>query len=228
MRVLVAEDERKIAALLRGGLAASGFNVVVASRGDDALHLATQERFDAVMLDIMMPGLDGLAVLRRLRAAGVSTPVILISARGAVTEKIEGLNLGADDYIAKPFSIDEVVARLNAVCRRTDGRANEILAVGDLSLNRLTREVRRAGNPVELTAREFSLLEHLMRSPGSVLTRAHLCEAVWEYHFDPGTNVVDVAVRRLRRKLDDPEGELVRSVRGVGYTLESPNREPKR
>lgn len=219
MRLLIAEDDRKIAALLRGGLVAAGFNVVVATRGDDALHLASTEVFDALILDIMMPGRDGLSVLRRLREMKVNTPVIIVSARDGVAERIEGLNLGADDYIVKPFSIDEVIARLLAVRRRAEGRGRDTLAAGGLLLNLLTREVLRDGVAVELTSREFSLLEHLMRSPGRVLTRAHLCEMVWEYHFDPGTNVVDVAVRRLRKKLGDEDGTLLRSVRGVGYTI---------
>lgn len=221
MRLLIAEDDRKIAALLRGGLVAAGFNVVVTARGDEALHLAGTEEFDALILDIMMPGRDGLSVLRRLREMKVNTPVIFVSARDGVSERIEGLNLGADDYIVKPFSIDEVIARLLAVRRRAEGRGRDTLAAGGLLLNLLTREVTRDGLVVELTAREFSLLEHLMRSPGRVLTRAHLCEMVWEYHFDPGTNVVDVAVRRLRKKLGDPEGALLRSVRGVGYTIKN-------
>jgi len=221
MRLLIAEDDRKIAALLRGGLTAAGFNVVVASRGDDALHLAGTKAFDALVLDIMMPGRDGLSVLRRLREMKINTPVIVVSARDGVNERIEGLDLGADDYIVKPFSIDEVVARLLAVRRRAEGRGRDILVAGGLTLNLLTREAVRDGVAVELTAREFSLLEHLMRSPGRVLTRAHLCEMVWEYHFDPGTNVVNVAVRRLRKKLGDTDGTLLRSVRGVGYTIKN-------
>ncbi len=221
MRILIAEDDRKIAALLRSGLTAAGFNTVVASRGDDALHLASTEIFDALILDIMMPGRDGLSVLRRLRELRVNTPVLIISARDGVSERIEGLNLGADDYIVKPFSIDEVIARLLAVRRRTEGRGLDTLVVGELTLNLITREVVRNAATIELTSREFSLLEHLMRSPGRVLTRTHLCEMVWEYHFDPGTNVVDVAVRRLRKKLGDPAGTLLRSVRGVGYTIKA-------
>ena len=221
MRILIAEDDRKIATLLRKGLTAAGFNVVVAHRGDDALRLAMEESFDALLMDIMMPGPDGLSVLRRLHKSGVNVPVIIVSARDEVAERIEGLNLGADDYIVKPFSIDEVIARLLAVRRRAEGRAHNMLAAAGITLNLITREVARGGVIVELTPREFSLLEHLLRSPGCVLTRTQLCEMVWEYHFDPGTNVVDVAVRRLRKKLGDPEGLILRSVRGVGYMIKS-------
>jgi len=220
MRILVAEDERKIAAFVRKGLAAEGFNVTVCNRGDDALHLASTESFDAVVLDIMMPGRDGLSVLGQLRDRKNPVPVILLTARDALSERISGLNQGADDYLTKPFSIDELVARVRAVCWRASGTGTNLLQVGDLTLNLATREVLRAGARVDLTNREFSLLEFLMRAPGRVHTRMQLCEHVWDYHFDPGTNVVDVAVQRLRQKIDSGrEPPLVQTVRGVGYTL---------
>lgn len=220
MRILVAEDEKKIAAFVRRGLAEAGFNVEVCHRGDDALHLASTERFDAVVLDIMMPGRDGLSVLRQLREKRHTVPVILLTARDGLTERIEGLDLGADDYIPKPFSIAELIARLRAIARRVSGEGLNLIQVADLTLNLLTREVQRAGRRIELTVREFALLEYLMRSPGRVHTRTQLCEQVWDYHFDPGTNVVDVGIQRLRRKIDDGHDvPLLHTVRGVGYTL---------
>ena len=220
MRILVVEDERKIASLIRKGLAEVGFNPLVCARGDDALHLATTERFDAIVLDIMLPGRDGLSVLRQLREERNAVPVILLTARDGLAERVEGLNLGADDYLTKPFSIEELVARLRALRRRVSGEGLSLLQCEDVRLNLITREVTRAGVKIELTVREFALLEYLMRSPGRVLTRTQLCEQVWDYHFDPGTNVVDVCIQRLRRKLDDSQAvKLVQTVRGVGYTL---------
>jgi two-component system, OmpR family, response regulator len=220
MRILVAEDERKIAAFVRKGLAEAGFNVEVCHRGDDALHRASTERFDAVVLDIMMPGRDGLSVLRLLREGRHTVPVILLTARDGLAERIEGLDFGADDYISKPFSIAELIARLRAVSRRVSGEGLNLIQVHDLTLNLSTREVQRAGRKIELTVREFALLEYLMRSPGRVHTRTQLCEQVWDYHFDPGTNVVDVGIQRLRRKIDDGHAvPLLQTIRGVGYTL---------
>jgi len=222
MRILVVEDEKKIASLIRKGLVEVGFNPLVCGRGDDALHLATTERFDAIVLDIMLPGRDGLSVLRQLREERNAVPVILLTARDGLAERVEGLNLGADDYLTKPFSIEELVARLRAVRRRVSGEGLSVLQCEDLTLNLITRDVSRAGRKIELTVREFALLEYLMRSPGRVLTRTQLCEQVWDYHFDPGTNVVDVCIQRVRRKLDDGHAvKLVQTVRGVGYTLKA-------
>ena len=220
MRILVAEDEKKIAAFVRKGLAAEGFNVTVCHRGDDALHLAQTETFDAVVLDIMMPGRDGLSVLSQLREHRNTVPVILLTARDALSERVAGLNQGADDYLTKPFSVEELVARLRAVWRRLSGEGLSQLQVADLTLNLTRREVSRAGEKIELTAREFALLEYLMREPGRVHSRTQLCEHVWDYHFDPGTNVVDVAIQRLRRKVDDGHPiALLQTVRGVGYMI---------
>ncbi len=222
MRLLVVEDEKKIAAFVRKGLAEAGFNVTVCHRGDDALVLAGSERFDALVLDIMLPGRDGLSVLRHLREARNTVPVILLTARDGLAERVEGLNLGADDYLTKPFSVDELIARLRAVWRRLSGEGLSLLKYEDLILNLTTREVRRAGKKIELTVREFALLEYLMRTPGRVHTRTQLCEHVWDYHFDPGTNLVDVGIQRLRRKVDDGHAiPLVHTVRGVGYTLKA-------
>jgi DNA-binding response OmpR family regulator len=222
MRILVVEDDKKIALFIRKGLAEVGFNPLVSHDGNEALHLATSERFDAIVLDVMLPGRDGLSVLRQLREQRHTVPVILLTARDALAERVEGLNLGADDYLAKPFSMDELIARLRAVRRRLTGEGLNLQQCEDLTLNLNTREVRRAGQKIELTVREFSLLEYLMRSPGRVLTRTQICEQVWDYHFDPGTNVVDVCIQRLRRKVDDAhEVKLIQTVRGVGYTLKA-------
>lgn len=222
MRILVVEDESRIASFISKGLAETGFNPLVCHRGDEALQRAQTEEFDAIVLDIMLPGRDGLSVLRQLREQRNAVPVILLTARDGLSERVEGLNLGADDYLAKPFSMDELVARLRAVIRRQSGNGLTVQRHGDLTLNLVTHEVRRAGEKIELTAREYALLECLLRTPGRVLTRTQLCEQVWDYHFDPGTNVVDVCIQRLRRKLDDGHAvKLIQTVRGVGYTLKA-------
>jgi DNA-binding response OmpR family regulator len=222
MRVLVVEDEKKIAAFVRKGLAEAGFNPMLCQDGNDALELATTERFDAVVLDVMLPGRDGLSVLRQLRERRNAVPVLLLTARSSLNERVEGLNAGADDYLGKPFSMEELIARLRALGRRLSGDGLNLLQCEDLTVNLLTRDVVRAGKKIELTTREFALLEYLLRSPGRVLTRTQLCEQVWDYHFDPGTNLVDVCIQRLRRKLDDGHArKLVQTVRGVGYTLKA-------
>jgi len=217
---LVVEDEKKIASFVRKGLEAQGFTVDVAHRGDDGFTMATTRPYDAVILDIMLPARDGLSILRNLRERKIPLPVILLTARSELNERLEGLNLGADDYLTKPFHIEELIARLHAVTRRASGVSQSILAVADLTMNLLTREVRRATQTVELTTREFSLLEHLMRSPGRVLTRVEICERVWEYDFDPGTNLVDVYIQRIRKKVDgDFPEKLIETIRGVGYRI---------
>jgi DNA-binding response OmpR family regulator len=222
MRILVVEDEKKIASFVRKGLAEAGFTVIVCHNGDEALDLASTERFDAVVLDIMIPGRDGLSVLRNLRDQRNTVPVILLTARDGVSERVDGLNLGADDYMPKPFSMEELIARLKAVWRRHSGEGLSVLQLQDLTVNLTTREVRRAGKKIELTTREFSLLSYLMQSPGRVATRTQLCEHVWDYHFDPGTNLVDVGIQRLRRKIDDGHAiPLLHTVRGVGYTMKA-------
>jgi len=220
MKILVVEDERKIATFVQRGLKESGFVVDVVHRGDEALEIILEQAFDAVVLDIMLPGRDGLSILRVLRERDNSVPVLILTARGEISEKVEGLNLGADDYLAKPFSIDELVARLRALIRRNSGESLIRYRVDDLSLDLATRAVRRGSRRIELTAREFSVLECLMRSPGRVFTRTQLCQQVWEYHFEPETNLVDVYIQRLRRKVDDGEPlKLIQTVRGVGYRI---------
>lgn len=220
MKILVIEDEKKIASFVRKGLEAQGFVVELSHHGDEGFRLATTRAYDAAILDIMLPGKDGLSILRNLRERKVALPVILLTARSELNERLEGLNLGADDYLTKPFHIEELIARLHAVTRRATGTGQSILTVADLTMNLLTREVRRADQRIELTAREFSLLEHLMRSPGRVLTRVEICERVWEYNFDPGTNLVDVYIQRIRKKVDESfPVKLIETIRGVGYCI---------
>ena len=189
MNVLVIEDEKKIASFVRKGLEAQGFVVDVSHHGDEGYTLATTRPYDALVLDIMLPGKDGLSILRTLRAKQMALPVILLTARSELNERLEGLNLGADDYLTKPFFIEELIARLHVITRRASGASQSILAVADLTVNLLTREVTRGGRKIDLTAREFELLEHFARSPGRVLTRSQICERVWNYDFDPGTMV---------------------------------------
>jgi len=222
MKLLVIEDELKIANLLEKGFREQGHEVDVSLAGDDGLARASNNPYDAILIDIMLPGRDGLSVLKCLRERKVTTPVMILTARGAVSERVEGLNLGADDYMAKPFSMDEVVARVRALVRRVTGESISLYKVGDLQMNLVKREVVRGNRKIDLTSREFRLLEHLMRSPGQVVTRTQLIERVWEYHFDPGTNLVDVYIQRLRRKIDDgADVRLIQTVRGVGYCIKA-------
>ena len=220
MRVLVVEDERKIAAFIRRGLEEQGFDVETCGNGADAFGLATTRPYDAIVLDIMLPGRDGLSILRGLRERKNAVPVVLLTARSELNERVDGLNLGADDYLTKPFYIEELVARVHAVTRRSrDGRAS-VLRAGNLVVDPAVRKATRGAREIELTAREFSLLERLMSMPGQVFTRTQLLERVWGYDFDPETNLVDVNIRRLRRKLgDDADDPLIETVRGVGYRI---------
>ena len=220
MRVLVVEDEKKLAAFLRRGLLEDNLVVDLLHDGASALERILARPYDAIVLDIMLPGRDGLSVLQEMRRQHINTPVLLLSARGNVNERVEGLNLGADDYLRKPFSITEVVARVRALLRRASGEHATMMQVGDLSLNVVTREATRDGHKVDLTNREFALLEYLMAHAGRVVTKTTLCEHVWEHHFDTGTNVVEVCMQRLRRKVDDGhEHKLLQTVRGTGYSL---------
>lgn len=225
MKILLVEDDSKLAALATKGLRARGFVVDHVDNGDDGYTLATTRSYDALVLDIMLPGRDGLSILKQLRAKGLSTPVVLLTARSALDERLDGLNLGADDYLTKPFYVEELVARLHAVLRRTSGQPASILENGEVSVNLLTREVRCADGNVALTAREFALLTYLMRSPGRSFTRAQICEHVWNYHFDPGTNLVDVYVQHVRKKLGEAGAALIETVRGVGYRARPVSRE---
>jgi DNA-binding response OmpR family regulator len=220
MRVLVVEDEKKTASFIRKALQTESFAVDVFHNGDDALAAAGTTPFDAIVLDIMLPGRDGLSVLRQLRESKNVTPVLLLSARGEVNERVEGLNLGADDYLPKPFALAELVARVRALTRRGGDSKSPVLRVADLTLDTLTRRAQRRGVDIELTAREYRLLEFLMASAGRLCGRMMILEKVWDYDFDPGTNLVDVYVRRLREKIDaDFEPKLLQTVRGMGYVL---------
>ena len=224
MRILVVEDQQKIGEFIRKGLEEHGFRVEVCQTGEDGFERACVEPYDAMVLDIMLPGRDGLSILRELRARHVATPVILLTARDGLEERIEGLNLGADDYLAKPFFVEELSARLNALLRRTSGAPPSQLKVADLTLDLITREVRRGGSKIELTAREFDLLAYLMRSPGRVYTRTQINEHVWDTHFDTETNVVDVAIARIRKKIDEgAQVKLIETIRGVGYRVRGPS-----
>ena len=220
MRVLVVEDEKKTASFVRKALEGEGFAVDVCHRGDEALAAATSTPFDGIVLDIMLPGRDGLSVLRQLRAQGNRTPVLLLSARGEVNERVEGLNTGADDYLPKPFVIAELVARVRALGRRGSESKSTVLHLADLTLDTISPRAPRGGKVFDLTAREFRLLEFLMRSAGRICGHMSIIEKVWDYDFDPGTNLVDVYVKRLREKIDDGfEPKLLQTVRGVGYVL---------
>src|SRR3954469_5769445 len=220
MRVLVVEDEKKTASFIRKALQAEGFAVDVCHNGDDALVSAGATAFDGIVLDIMLPGRDGLSVLRQLRESKNNTPVLLLSARGQVNERVEGLNAGADDYLAKPFALAELIARVRSLGRRGGEPKSVILKVADLALDTTTRQARRGGTTFELTTREYRLLEFLMRSPGRICGRMAILEKVWDYDFDPGTNLVDVYIMRLREKIDSGfEAKLLHTVRGIGYVL---------
>ena len=220
MRILVVEDEKKTASFVRKALQSEGFAVDVCHNGDDALAAARATPFDGIVLDIMLPGRDGLSVLRQLREHKNTTPVLLLSARGEVNERVEGLDAGADDYLAKPFELVELVARVRALTRRGGETKSTLLRVADLTLDTLTRQAQRGEKSIELTAREYRLLEFLMRSAGRLCGRMMILEKVWDYDFDPGTNLVDVYIRRLREKIDaDFDPKLLQTVRGAGYML---------
>lgn len=223
MNVLFVEDEIKIANFVRAGLKEQGFVVDYCDNGDDGYSQAIYNNYDVIVLDIMVPGKDGLAILKQLRQSGRNVPVILLTARNELDDRLQGLNLGADDYIAKPFFVEELVARIHAVVRRSVGDRQNLLSVGALKLDRITREVTCNQQAIELTTREFNLLEYLMRSPGQVFTRTQILEHVWGYDFNPNTNVVDVCIQRIRRKIDPLDQTVwIESIRGVGYRFRKP------
>lgn len=220
MRILLAEDERKVAEHIRAGLTAEGYAVDVAGDGDEALWLAESTVYDALLLDVTMPHKDGFTVVRLLRRKGVMSPVIFLTARDDVQDKVRGLDAGADDYLTKPFSIVELLARLRAVLRRQRPQALNLVKVGDLELDLLTHEARRAGEQIELTRREFSLLEFLINASPKPVSKTAIVEHVWDQHFDSETNVVNVYIKLLRRKIDRPGWlPLIHTVRGVGFAL---------
>jgi two-component system, OmpR family, response regulator len=223
VRVLLIEDDAPVADHVRTGLADAGHAAIHCSNGRQALVLAAEAAFDVIVLDRMLPELDGLEVLRRLRAAGNRTPVLLLSALGDVDQRVAGLRAGGDDYLAKPFALAELLARVEALARRAITAAEPgRLTFGDLELDLLGRQVRRAGRRIELTARELRILEFLLRNAGQVVTRAMLLEHVWDYHFDPQTNIIDQHVSRLRQKMEHAgAASLIHTVRGVGYVIRS-------
>ncbi len=224
MKILVIEDEHKTGDYLRQGLAESGFLTELAGNGVDGLHQALTGDFDLLVLDVMLPGLDGWQVLERLRQGGKQMPVLFLTARDQIEDRVKGLELGADDYLVKPFAFSELLARVRTLLRR--GKASlapTVLRAADLELDLLRRRVTRAGNRIDLTAKEFALLELLLRRQGEVLPRSMIASQVWDMNFDSDTNVIDVAIRRLRAKVDDPfVPRLIRTARGMGYVLEEP------
>ena len=222
MRILIIEDDTKTAAYLHKGLTEHGFVVDTATQGEDGFHLAQHGTYDLIILDVMLPLRDGWSILSELRGAGKQTPVLFLTARDAVHDRVKGLELGADDYLIKPFAFSELLARVRSILRRGYGRQPEILEIEDLTLDLWRHKVRRAGQRIDLTPKEFLLLSVLMQHTGEVLSRTLIAELVWDIHFDSDTNVVDVAVRRLRSKVDDPFSErLIHTVRGLGYVLEA-------
>lgn len=225
MRILVVEDEAEVAAYLTKGLKEQGYAVDMAHDGKEGLYLALSEPFDAMIIDRMLPNVDGLSIVRSVRQAGSTTPVLILSALGQVDDRVDGLREGGDDYLIKPFAFSELIARLDALQRRTTPSGTQTkLSVGDLEMDLLARTVRRGGREIDLKPREFALLEYLMRNTGRVITRTMLLEHVWDYHFDPQTNVIDVHISRLRQKLDRGfDSELLQTVRGAGYTLRAPD-----
>ncbi|MDQ8020707.1 MAG: heavy metal response regulator transcription factor [Moraxellaceae bacterium] len=221
MKILVVEDETKTGDYLRLGLSEAGFVVDLARTGTDGLHLATTEAYDLVVLDVMLPGVDGWRILQAIRKTGHDMPVLFLTARDNVEDRVRGLELGADDYLVKPFAFAELLARVRTLLRRGKPKEQEVLRAADLELDLIRRRVTRAGQRIELTAKEFLLLELLLRRQGEVLPRSLIASQVWDMNFDSDTNVIEVAVRRLRAKVDDPFGtKLIRTVRGMGYVID--------
>jgi two-component system, OmpR family, response regulator len=220
VRVLIVEDQPKLAALLARGLREEGHAVDVAARGEDALWMAPAAAYDIVVLDVMLPGIDGLETCRRLRQSGIWTPVLMLTARDAIEDRVTGLDSGADDYLTKPFSFDELLARLRALTRRSPAERPVMVEVGELRLDPAEHRAWRGDTELELSAKEFAMLELLMRRPGSVLTRAQLLEGAWDMSYERRSNIVDVYIGHLREKIDRPFGsETIETVRGVGYRL---------
>lgn len=223
MRILIVEDDKKIASFVVNGFKQNGFAVDHARDGEEAVALLRSTPYDAAVLDIMLPKMDGLAVLNDIRRAGVKTPVIVLSARASVDDRVRGLQAGGDDYLTKPFAFSELLARVQALLRRSTQTSEPTrLSIADLTLDLLTREVTRGGKRVELQTREFSLLEYMMRNAGRVVTKTMILEHIWDYSFDPQTNIVDVLVHRLRSKIDkDFPVKLIQTIRGAGYALKA-------
>ena len=224
MRVLVVEDDVKMAGLLRRGLVEEGLSADVARTGDDALWMAQATEYDTIVLDVMLPGANGFEVCRRLRESGTWTPVLMLTARDSVEDRVTGLDMGADDYVVKPFAFAELLARLRALVRRGEPERPSVLEVDDLKLDPATRRVWRGSTEIALSSKEFAVLETFMRRPDEALTRLHLLEHAWDFAYDNKSNIVDVYIRHLRRKIDEPFGRMsLETVRGVGYRLRSDN-----
>ena len=223
MKILIVEDEKKTGDYLKQGLSEAGFVVDLARDGRDGMHLALSEDYDLVVLDVMLPGLDGWRVVQEIRHAGRDVPVLFLTARDEVEDRVKGLELGADDYLVKPFAFSELLARVRTLLRRGKAKEQEVLKAADLELDLLRRRVTRSGKRIDLTAKEFALLELLLRRQGEVLPRSLIASQVWDMNFDSDTNVIEVAVRRLRAKIDDDfEPKLIQTIRGMGYVLEVP------
>ena len=220
MRVLIVEDEPKLATFIEQGLIEESFAVDTAADGETALDLARVNPYDVVILDILLPGIDGFAVCRSLRQRQVDTPILMLSARGMVEDRVKGLNTGADDYLTKPFAFSELIARVRALLRRRTPSVGTVLKVGDLMLDPASRRVRRGDRRIDLTQKEFALLDYLMRNAGQALTRTMIAEHVWDFSWDRLTNVIDVYINHLRKKIERPgEARLIHAVRGVGYMI---------
>ena len=223
MRILVVDDDRRLCAVIRRGLLEESYAVDLAYDGEDGEYLAEVNPYDLIILDIMLPVKDGIEVCRELRAKKITTPILMLTAKDAVEDRVKGLDTGADDYLVKPFAFSELLARVRALLRREGTSRSPELRVGDLVLNTLTREVNRGQRPIELTTKEYVILEYLMRHPKMVVTRTMIEEHAWDYDFDSLSNLVDVYIRRLRRKLDtEGEDSLIQTVRGAGYRLKAP------
>jgi two-component system copper resistance phosphate regulon response regulator CusR len=222
MKLLVIEDDRTVGQYVKRGFAEAGFHVDLVGDGSEGLRVASEGHYDVVVLDLRLPGMEGREVLRTLRDRGNTVPVLVLTAQDAVDFKVQALRMGADDYVTKPFALEELLARVEALARRPKAIAPPLLQVADLVIDTGGREVRRAGKPIDLTPKEYAVLEYLMRHPGRVMPRTLITEYAWDYHFDPGTNIVDVVITRLRKKIDHGrEPKLIHTVRGVGYVVKA-------
>jgi heavy metal response regulator len=220
MKILLVEDEKKVASFIKRGLEEEHFIVDVAYDGESGEFMALTSEYDLIILDILLPKKNGFEVLKSLRANGIQTPILILTAKGSIDDKVEGLNSGADDYLTKPFAFAELIARIRSLLRRTSSEKSNIIKVADLELDTVKHIAKRGEKIIELTAREYSLLEYFMRNKGRVLTRTMIAEHIWDYHFDTGSNIIDVYVRRLRKKIDEgfPK-KLIHTIRGVGYII---------
>ena len=224
MKILIIEDDKNVSAYISKGLSEAGHIADIADNGKDGLFLAQNEKYDALIVDRMLPEMNGLSVIQELRGSGHHTPILILSALGDVDDRVKGLRSGGDDYLVKPFAFAELLARVEILARRNQNHTNSnqetVLKTGDLELDLLTRKIKRGQKKIELQSREFNLLEYMLRHKGQIVTRTMLLEAVWDYHFDPQTNVIDVHISRLRKKIDDQGGKIIKTVRGAGYIIE--------